>query len=85
MVAVGAVLYLGVFATALAFFLFFRLLDRYGALQTSLIGYAVPVVATLAGVLLLDESITAVTLLGFVVVFVGFLLLKRSALRAMFT
>lgn len=83
--AVGAVLYLGVFATAIAFILFFRVLDRYGALETSLIGYAVPVVATVAGVVLLNEPITPVTLLGFVVVFVGFLLLKRSALRQFLT
>lgn len=79
--AVGAVVYLGVFATALAFFLFFRLLDRHGAVETSLVGYVVPVVATVAGVVLLDEPITAVTLVGFVVVFLGFVLLKRNAIR----
>ncbi|WP_255196231.1 DMT family transporter [Halorarius litoreus] len=83
--AVGAVIYLGVFATAIAFILFFRVLDRYGAVETSLVGYVVPIVATIASVFLLNEPITLVTLLGFVVVFVGFLLLKRSALRTMFT
>jgi drug/metabolite transporter (DMT)-like permease len=85
LVAVGAVVYLGVFATGLAFFLFFRLLDRHGALQTSLIGYVVPIVATIVGVVFLDEPVTLVTLLGFVVVFLGFVLLKRSALRRLFT
>lgn len=68
LVAVGAVVYLGVFATALAFFQFFRLLGRYGALQTSLVGYVVPVVATVAGVVLLNEPTTLVTFVGFVVV-----------------
>ena len=79
--ALAAVAYLGVFATALAFFLYFRLLARYGATETSLVGYVVPVVATLAGVVLLDERITVASLVGFAVIFVGFLLLKRSAIR----
>ncbi|WP_255149859.1 DMT family transporter [Halorarius halobius] len=85
LVSVAAVLYLGVFATAVAFFLFFRLLDEYGALETSLVGYVVPIVATVAGVVLLDESITPLTVVGFGVVFLGFLLLKRDAFRAMLT
>lgn len=81
LLTVGAVLYLGVFATAIAFGLFFELLDRYGAFETSLVGYVVPIVATLVGVTFLQESITALSLVGFVVVFVGFGLLKRASLR----
>ena len=81
LLTVGAVLYLGVFATALAFGLFFGLLDQYGAFETSLVGYVVPIVATVAGVTLLDEEITALSLVGFLVVFVGFALLKRASLR----
>lgn len=82
--ALASVVYLGVFATALAFYLFFTLLDRHGALETSLVGYVVPIVATLVGVVLLDEPITGLTIVGFVVVFCGFLLLKRNALREIF-
>ena len=75
----AAVLYLGVVATALAFFVYFTLLERRGALETSLIAYLVPVVATVAGVFLLGESITPPTVVGFAVVAVGFLVLKRRA------
>lgn len=75
----AAVLYLGVFATALAFFMYYTLLEVRGALETSLVAYLVPVVATVAGVFLLDETITAPTVVGFLVVFCGFLLLKRHA------
>jgi len=75
----AAVLYLGVFATALAFFVYFSLLELRGALETSLIAYLVPVVATVAGVSLLGESITVLTLAGFGVVACGFLVLKRRA------
>lgn len=78
--ALGAIVYLGVFSTALAFVVYFTILERYGALETSLVAYLVPVVATVAGVVLLDESITLATLGGFVVVFVGFALLKRREL-----
>jgi drug/metabolite transporter (DMT)-like permease len=81
LLTVGAVLYLGVFATALAFGLFFGLLDRYGAFEASLVGYVVPIVATLVGVTFLGEEVTASSLVGFLVVFVGFALLKRASLR----
>ncbi|SDM21477.1 Permease of the drug/metabolite transporter (DMT) superfamily [Halogranum gelatinilyticum] len=73
-----AVLYLGVFATAVAFFIYFTLLEMRGALETSLVAYLVPIVATVAGVFLLGESITPLTVVGFLVVFVGFVLLKRE-------
>ena len=78
-IAWAAVAYLGVFATALAFFIYYTLLEVRGALETSLVAYLVPVVATVAGVFILDESITSLTVVGFAVVFVGFLLLKRHA------
>jgi len=73
--AVAAVAYLGVFATAIAFFIYFTLLEVRGALETSLVAYLVPVVATVVGVVVLDEEITALTVVGFLVVFAGFLVL----------
>jgi len=78
--AVAAVAYLGVFATAIAFFIYFTLLEVRGALETSLVAYLVPVVATVVGVVVLDEEITALTVVGFLVVFAGFLVLKRRAI-----
>ncbi|WP_435174578.1 DMT family transporter [Halorussus sp. AFM4] len=78
--AVGAVAYLGVFATALAFVIYFTLLEVRGALETSLVAYLVPVVATAVGVAVLGESITPLTVVGFLVVFAGFVVLKRRAI-----
>jgi drug/metabolite transporter (DMT)-like permease len=78
--AVGAVVYLGVFSTALAFLIYFTILGEHGAFEASLVAYLVPVVATVAGVLLLEETIGLLSVLGFVVVFCGFALLKRRAL-----
>jgi drug/metabolite transporter (DMT)-like permease len=80
---VAAVVYLGVFATAVAFFIYYTLLEVRGALETSLVAYLVPVVATIAGVAVLGESITLTTVVGFLVVFVGFVLLKRRAIATL--
>ena len=82
-VGLAAVVYLGVFATAVAFFIYYTLLEVLGALETSLVAYLVPVVATVAGVLVLDEAFTLSTVAGFLVVFVGFVLLKRRAIATM--
>jgi len=78
--AMVAVAYLGVFATALAFFIYFTLIDRRGAFEASLVAYLVPVVATVAGVVLLGERVALLSLAGFAVVASGFLLVKRRAL-----
>ncbi|WP_137288876.1 DMT family transporter [Natronorubrum halophilum] len=78
--SLGALLYLGIFATAIAFLIYFTILEEHGAFEAALIGYLVPVVATVAGVLLLDESLGVVTVVGFGVVAVGFVLLKRHAI-----
>ncbi|WP_254761550.1 DMT family transporter [Natrinema marinum] len=78
--SLAALLYLGVFATAVAFMIYFGILERHGAFEAALIGYLVPIVATVAGVVLLDESIGALTVGGFALVAVGFVLLKRRAI-----
>jgi len=78
--ALGAVVYVGVFSTAIAFVIYFTLLEERGAFETSLVAYLVPVVATVAGVVLLGETISPLSVVGFAVVFFGFVLLKRRAL-----
>lgn len=80
--AIVAVLYLGVFSTAIAFYLFFSILEVHGAFQASLVTYLVPIVATLVGVFVLEESINWLTYAGFGLVAVGFALLKREALMS---
>ncbi|PSP67264.1 EamA family transporter [Halobacteriales archaeon QS_1_69_70] len=78
--AVGVVAYLGVFSTALAFIIYFTILHDRGAFEASLVAYLVPVVATVVGVAVLGERVGILSLVGFVVVFLGFALLKRRAL-----
>ncbi len=78
--AIGAVLYLGVFSTAIAFYIFFDILETHGAFEASLVSYLVPIVATVVGVFVLGESINALTFVGFGLVAVGFTLLKRESI-----
>lgn len=78
--ALGAIVYLGVFSTAMAFLIYYTLLEERGAFETSLVAYLVPIVATVAGVFILGETISPLSVAGFVVVFIGFGLLKRRAL-----
>ncbi|SNR30768.1 DMT family transporter [Halorubrum vacuolatum] len=78
--AVVALVFLGIFSSALAYSIYFTLLGRLGAFQINLVSYVVPVVATVAGVVLLAEPVTAFTILGFLVIVAGFGLLKRHAI-----
>jgi len=80
--AVAAVLYLAVFASALGYVVYFDLLGRVGAIEINLVSYAVPVVAALAGWLVLGERLGALNVVGFCCIFAGFLLLKRRAVTA---
>jgi drug/metabolite transporter (DMT)-like permease len=79
--AVGSLAYLAVVASALGFLVYFDLLDRLGPIEINLISYATPVVAAVTGFLLLDETPTAATAVGFVLIVSGFALLKRDAIR----
>lgn len=75
-----ALAFMGVFASAVAYAIYFTLLDRVGAFETNLVSYVVPVVATVLGAVLLTEPVTPFTVSGFLLVVVGFGLLKRHAL-----
>ena len=78
--AIGSLLFLGVLASAVAYVIYFTLLDRLGPFEINLVSYVVPVVATVTGAVLLAEPVTALTVAGFAVIVVGFGLLKRHAI-----
>ena len=78
--ALVALVFLGVLASAAAYTIYFTLLDRLGPFEINLVSYVVPVVATVTGVLLLSEPVTAFTVAGFVVIVAGFVLVKRHAI-----
>jgi drug/metabolite transporter (DMT)-like permease len=78
--AVVALAYLSILASVVGYVIYFRLLDRLGAVDINLVSYVAPVVAALVGWLLLGEQLDPLTVLGFGIIAAGFGLLKREAL-----
>ncbi|MFM2438246.1 MAG: hypothetical protein RLZ55_1065 [Actinomycetota bacterium] len=74
--ALGAVLALGVIGTGVAYLLFFRVQKVAGALTSSTITYATPVVSTLLGVLVLGEPLTWNQPVGALLVLAGVALVQ---------
>jgi drug/metabolite transporter (DMT)-like permease len=75
--AVWSVVGLGVVCTAVAFVLLFALIGEVGPTRATVITYINPAVAIVAGVLLLDEPLTAGILVGFPLVLAGAVLATR--------
>lgn len=80
--SVAALAYLSLAASALGFLIYFELLDRLGPIEINLVSYVAPIFAALSGWAFLDEVPTPATGGGFLLIFLGFLLLKRRAIRA---
>ncbi|WP_135820975.1 DMT family transporter [Halostella litorea] len=78
--SVAALLYLSVVASAAGFLVYFDLLERLGPIEINLVSYVAPVFAALSGWLFLEEVIGVATVVGFLVIFAGFLLIKRRTL-----
>lgn len=80
--AVAALAYLSLAASAVGFLIYFELLERLGPIEINLVSYLAPIFAALSGWVFLAEVPTTATAGGFVLIFAGFLLLKRRAIRA---
>jgi len=80
--AIGAVFYLAVFASAIGYVIYFELLERLGAIEINLVSYAAPIFAGLSGWLVLGETLDTLSVAGYLLIFGGFVLVKRDALRA---
>lgn len=79
--AVVALLYLSIAASAVGFLVYFDLLERLGPIEINLVSYVAPVFAALAGWLFLAELPTVYTVVGFGLIFAGFLLVKHRTVR----
>lgn len=73
-----AVMMLGIFGTGLARTTFATLNGRIGAPRSALVGYLVPVVAIVLGVLVRDESVGRAELIGTALILVGAMLISRK-------
>jgi drug/metabolite transporter (DMT)-like permease len=75
---VGAVMVLGALGTGLAFVAAGTLFGRVGATRGSVIGYLIPVVALVLGVLVRDENVAALAVGGLALVLGGAWLTSRA-------
>ena len=82
--ALGAVVVLAVFGTALAYILLYWLMERIGATRSSMITYLLPPFALAYGALFLGEPIAVNALLGLVLVVFGILLANGVLTLSMF-
>ncbi|UWG48584.1 Permease of the drug/metabolite transporter (DMT) superfamily [Halanaeroarchaeum sp. HSR-CO] len=78
--AILALAYLSIAASAIGFLIYFDLLARLGPIEINLVSYVAPVFAALSGWVFLGEVITVTSVVGFVIIFMGFWLLKREEL-----
>ena len=76
--ALSSVIILGLFNTGIAAIVFFSLLRDAGAVTTSIVEYLMVIVAVVLGLAFLDESISAVTALGVLLVIGGVTLTERK-------
>lgn len=74
---ISALLWLGLMPTALGFTLRYILIARAGAGFTSYVGYLIPAIALLFGVLLLDEPLSWDRLAGLTLILIGLALARR--------
>jgi drug/metabolite transporter (DMT)-like permease len=78
---VVSLLVVGIPSTAVAYAIYFGLIDRVGPVRANLVAYAVPVFAALLGWLVLGSTASPWTVVGFLVVVVGFALVERDTVR----
>lgn len=69
--AVGSAVYLGLVGSALAFYLYFHLLNRMPASRLALVAYVTPAVAVAVGTLVFDEPFTLRLVVAFVTILAG--------------
>jgi drug/metabolite transporter (DMT)-like permease len=78
--AVVSLAYVSVLAGAVAYIAYFGLLEEVGPIRGNLVFYASPVVATAGGAVLLGETVSSSTVVGFLTVFAGFAVLAGQPL-----
>jgi drug/metabolite transporter (DMT)-like permease len=69
---------LGIFSTAIAFILFFKVIAEIGPARSSLVTYLNTAIAVLLGVIILREPLTAGILIGLPLVLIGSYLASRK-------
>ena len=80
-VSVAAIAVLGFIGTGVAYVLAYQIITSEGATVASTVLYLLPVVAIVLGVIVLGESVTAMTMAGIALVLAGVALTRRRTRR----
>lgn len=77
---IGAVIGLGLICTALAYVIYFHLIEEEGPIRALMVTYLVPAFGTLWGVLFLGETLTLSILAGFTAILLSVILVNQPDL-----
>lgn len=78
---IGSIAMLGSFGTAIAFIIYFNLLERTNAAYVSMVTYLMPIYGVVLGIVFLNEYITIWMLFGALFIFSGIALINRIPSR----
>ena len=79
----GALLAIGLLATALAFQVMYRVLPRIGATNFTVTTFIAPISAIFLGTIILGENLTTAHFLGMGAIFIGLLLIDGRIIKAL--
>jgi drug/metabolite transporter (DMT)-like permease len=79
--AVLSLVYLSTAVSIGGYVLYFGLIRRIGSNRTVLMAYLAPIFAGLTGFIFLEELLEVLTVVGFVVIFVGFAIIEQQVVR----
>ena len=71
-------IWLGALGTGLAYLLFFRIIERWGATRTTLVTYVIPLVAIVLGFIVLGERLRPLELVGAALIIAGVVLVNAN-------
>ena len=74
--AIGSVLILAVFGTAIAFILYYKILEKTSASYLSLVTYLMPIYGVVLGVLFMNEMISIEMISGMVLILAGIMVVN---------
>lgn len=76
-----AAITLALFSTALAYTLYFRLIDRSGASNAQLVAFLMPILAVILGILFLGETLSVGQIAGAALIAIGLVILDGRLFR----
>lgn len=76
-----AAITLALFSTALAYTLYFRLIDRSGASNAQLVAFLMPILAVILGILFLGETLSVEQIAGAALIAIGLVILDGRLFR----